>query len=99
MNLTHIWKTTLSALQSQTSRHDYEALLRPAMLLSLDNGIARIGVSSPIQKEGLENRLLMPLRNALTRVVGYPVQVQVLIANQALRPEVTAAPATVRMWH
>jgi len=58
------------------------------MLLSLDNGIALIGVSSPGQKEGLENRLLMPLRNALARVVGYPVQVQVLIATPSPRPEV-----------
>lgn len=88
MNLTQIWRTTLTTLQPQTSRHDYEALLRPAMLLSLDNGIALIGVSSPGQKEGLENRLLMPLRNALARVVGYPVQVQVLIATPSPRPEV-----------
>ncbi len=91
MNPTQIWKATLTALQSQVSRHDYDALLRSATLLSLDNGVARIGVSSPTQKEGLENRLLMPLRNALTRVVGYSVQVQVLIANPSLRPELLPA--------
>ncbi len=91
MNLQQIWKAALTAMQSQTSRHDYEAFLRQATLLSLDSGSALIGVASPGQKEGLENRLLMPLRNALTRVVGYPVQVQVLIANQSTRPEPTSS--------
>ncbi|MCX7861259.1 MAG: chromosomal replication initiator protein DnaA, partial [Chloroflexus sp.] len=98
MNLTHIWKATLTALQSQISRHDYEALLRSATLLSLDNGVARIGVSSPAQKEGLENRLLMPLRNALARIVGYAVQVQVLIANSSLRPELLPSSLNGSRW-
>ncbi|NTW01031.1 MAG: chromosomal replication initiator protein DnaA [Oscillochloris sp.] len=88
MNLTQIWQAALGAIQLQTSRQDYETWLRGTTLLALDGGLATIGTASAFHKEGLENRFMAPVRRSLGDVVGYPVQVRVVIASgQGGRPE------------
>jgi chromosomal replication initiator protein len=91
VNLSQIWKTTLGALQVQTTRQEYDAWLRETELLELESGMATIGTSTSSVKDGLENRLLVPVRNALTRVVGYPVKVRVMITNGTTRREIGTA--------
>ncbi|WP_129633302.1 chromosomal replication initiator protein DnaA [Candidatus Oscillochloris fontis] len=81
MNLTQIWQAALGAIQLQTSRQDYETWLRGTTLLALDGGLATVGTASTFHKEGLENRFMAPVRRSLGDVVGYPVQVRVVIAN------------------
>ncbi|MBS1968123.1 MAG: chromosomal replication initiator protein DnaA [Chloroflexi bacterium SZAS-1] len=80
MNLTKIWNTTLGTMQMQISRHEFNTWLRRATLLSVDNGVATIGAPSAFFKEGLENRYIAPLRELLGKLVGFPVQVRVVIA-------------------
>ncbi|NTW97279.1 MAG: chromosomal replication initiator protein DnaA [Oscillochloris sp.] len=88
MNLTQIWQAALGAIQLQTSRQDYETWLRGTTLLALDGGLATVGTASTFHKEGLENRFMAPVRRSLGDVVGYPVQVRVVIANgQLVRAE------------
>ncbi|MEI7644553.1 MAG: chromosomal replication initiator protein DnaA [Chloroflexales bacterium] len=92
MNLTQIWQAALGTVQLQTSRQDFDTWLRGTALLALDGGLATVGTASTFHKEGLENRFMAPVRRSLGDVVGYPVQVQVVIANgQSLRPEAFAA--------
>ncbi|MBX0328561.1 chromosomal replication initiator protein DnaA [Oscillochloris sp. ZM17-4] len=92
MNLTQIWQAALGTIQLQTSRQDYETWLRGTALLALDGGLATVGTTSAFHKEGLENRFMAPVRRSLGDVVGYPVQVRVIVANgQAGRPESTSA--------
>ncbi len=81
MNLTQIWQATLGAVQLQTSRQDFDTWLRGTALLALDGGLATVGTASTFHEEGLENRFMAPVRRSLGDVVGYPVQVQVVIAN------------------
>jgi len=81
VNLTQIWQAALGTIQLQTPRHEFETWLRPTTLLSLDAGTATVGTISPFHKEGLENRFLAPVRRSLGDVVGYPVQVRVVIAG------------------
>ncbi len=81
MNLTQIWQAALGAIQLQTSRQDYETWLHGTTLLALDGGLATVGTTSTFHKEGLENRFMAPVRRSLGDVVGYPVQVRVVIAN------------------
>jgi len=81
VNLTQIWQATLGAVQLQTSRQDFDTWLRGTALLALDGGLATVGTASTFHKEGLENRFMAPVRRSLGDVVGYPVQVQVVIAN------------------
>ncbi|MEI7769998.1 MAG: chromosomal replication initiator protein DnaA [Chloroflexales bacterium] len=88
MNLTQIWQAALGTVQLQTSRQDFDTWLRGTALLALDGGLATVGTTSTFHKEGLENRFMAPVRRSLGDVVGYPVQVQVVIANgQSVRAE------------
>lgn len=81
MNLNQIWQAALGTIQLQTSRQEFDTWLRGTSLLSLDGGLATVGTPSPFHKEGLESRYLAPVCRSLGEVVGYPVQVQVVIAG------------------
>ncbi|KAB8142694.1 chromosomal replication initiator protein DnaA [Chloroflexia bacterium SDU3-3] len=88
MNLAKIWSTALGTMQVQTSRQEFNTWLRVASLLSIENGTATIGVPSTFYKEGLENRYMGPLRELLSDLVGFPVQLRVVIApTQIARPD------------
>ena len=80
MNLAKIWNATLGTMQVQTSRHEFNTWLRRASLLSIENGTATIGAPSAFFKEGLENRYIGPLRELISDLAGFPVQVRVVIA-------------------
>jgi chromosomal replication initiator protein len=71
----------------QMSRHEFNTWLRRTALLSLEQGVATIGTPSAFYKEGLENRYTVPLRETLSDVVGFPVQVRVVIAQNGMRAE------------
>jgi chromosomal replication initiator protein len=81
MNLTQIWQATLGTIQMQTSRQEFETWLRGTTLLALEGGTATVGTTSPFHKEGLENRFMAPVRRSLGDIVGFPVQVRVVIAQ------------------
>ena len=80
MNLTKIWNSTLGTMQVQISRHEFNTWLRRATLLSIDNSVATIGAPSAFFKEGLENRYIGPIRELISTLAGFPVQVRVVIA-------------------
>jgi chromosomal replication initiator protein len=85
VNLTKIWNSTLGTMQVQTSRHEFNTWLRRASLLGIENGTATIGAPSAFFKEGLENRYIGPLRDLISNLAGFPVQVRVVIAS----PQIT----------
>lgn len=88
MNLAKIWGTALGTMQIQTSRQEFNTWLRVASLLSIENGMATIGAPSTFFKEGLENRYIGPLRDLISDLVGFPVNVRVVIApTQSLRAD------------
>src|SRR5437868_4057134 len=90
VNLTKIWNSTLGTMQVQTSRHEFNTWLRRTSLLGIENGVATIGAPSAFFKEGLENRYITPLRDLISNLAGFPVQVRVVIAPpQMTRPSVT----------
>lgn len=80
MNLTQIWQAALGTMQMQTSRQEFDTWLRGTTLLALDSGTATVGTVSPFHKEGLENRFMAPVRRSLGDILGFPVQVRVVIA-------------------
>src|SRR5690349_22121407 len=80
VNLTKIWNSTLGTMQVQISRHEFNTWLRRATLISIEGGVATIGAPSAFFKEGLENRYIGPLRQLISTLVGFPVQVRVVIA-------------------
>lgn len=80
MNLAKIWNAALGTMQVQTSRHEFNTWLRSASLLAIENGTATVGTASAFLKQELENRYTGPLRDLLTDLVGFPVQVRFVIA-------------------
>ena len=72
----------------QTTRQEFDTWLRGTTLLALDENTATVGTTSPFHKEGLENRYLAPVRRSLGDVVGYPVQVRIVIATGAALPRI-----------
>jgi chromosomal replication initiator protein len=92
VNLTKIWNSTLGTMQVQTSRHEFNTWLRRASLLGIENGTATIGAPSAFFKEGLENRYIGPLRELISNLAGFPVQVRVVIAPQNGRSEAASLP-------
>src|SRR6185295_15498863 len=74
------WSSTLGTMQVQTSRHEFNTWLRRATLLGIENGMATIGTPSAFFKEGLENRYIGPLRELISNLAGFSVQVRVVIA-------------------
>nr|WP_256439640.1 chromosomal replication initiator protein DnaA [Candidatus Chloroploca mongolica] len=79
--MNQIWQAALGTIQMQTSRQEFDTWLRGTTLLALDGGTATVGTSSPFHKEGIETRYITPVRRSLGDVVGYPVQVRIVIAN------------------
>src|SRR4051794_21053363 len=91
VNLMQIWQATLGTMQVQTSRQEFDTWLRGTTLLALESGVATVGTASAFYKEGLENRYMAPVRHSLGDIVGYPVQLRIVIApNQLVRAEVPA---------
>ncbi len=86
MNLNKIWQTTLGTLQLQTSRQEFDTWFSNTTLLGLENGTATIGTASTYHKEQIENRYMSPVRRSLGDVVGFPVQVQIVIAPPPAHP-------------
>ncbi len=98
MNLSQIWQAALGTIQMQVSRQEFDTWLRGTTLLSIDNGTATLGATSPFYKEALENRYMAPVRRSLGDILGYPVHVRVVItSHQVLRPETTAT-SYVSQW-
>ncbi|NTU83018.1 MAG: chromosomal replication initiator protein DnaA [Chloroflexales bacterium] len=93
MNLNQIWQAALGTIQMQTSRQEFDTWLRGTTLLALDGGTATVGTTSPFHKEGLENRYLAPVRRSLGDVVGYPVQVRIVIAGGSSMPRMDLSSA------
>lgn len=80
VNLTKVWNTTLGSLQVQLPRHEYNTWVRGATLLDIDNGVAIVRAPNAFIKEGLESRYLSALREQLGSVVGFPVDVRIVLS-------------------
>lgn len=81
MNLTKVWNTTLGSLQVQLSRNEYNTWMRGVTLLDIDNGVAIVRAPNVFIKEGLENRCLPALREQLGSIIGFPVDVRVVLGT------------------
>jgi chromosomal replication initiator protein len=80
VNLSQIWQAALGTMQMQTTRQEFDTWLKGTTLLALEGGTATVGTMNPFLKEGLENRYIAPVRRSLGDVLGFPVQVRIVIA-------------------
>jgi hypothetical protein len=79
LDLDRLWNIVLATVRIQISRQEYHSSLRGIVLQSIEDGIATIAVPGVGFKECLENRYLGLLREVLESLLGFPIQVRVVL--------------------
>jgi hypothetical protein len=82
-----VWAKTLEALQQQVPQGTYLTWLKDTLLLRLEENTAFVMVESHLAREYLERRLFGLIARALKQVLGYPVDVEFVVAEP--QPEVS----------
>jgi len=91
MDAKHIWRAALGELQVALSPANFETWLRHTSLVDVDDTRFRIAVPNGFAKDWLETRYRPLISQTLARIVGYSVQVEFLVREDAGQP--TPAPA------
>lgn len=81
LNTKQIWQAALGDLQLQLPRSEFDTWLKETTLIDLEDNQAIVGTSNIFAREKLEGRYVNPIRTTLHAILGYPVQVQVVIGN------------------
>jgi chromosomal replication initiator protein len=79
LDLKQIWHSTLRDLQTQTVRSDYEAWLKNTALVALNGDLVVLGAPNVNAKQVVEDRFISPIKRSLSDILGYPVNVRVVI--------------------
>jgi hypothetical protein len=74
------WTQTLAALQPQVPQGTYLTWLKDTLLVTVEDNTAFILVSSRQAREYLERRLFGLIARSLEQVLGYPVDVEFVVA-------------------
>jgi hypothetical protein len=81
--LVQLWNDVQAAMRTRITRQEFNTWIRPAVLQSIDQGIAIISAPSVGIKEGLEQRYTAPLRDLLAALLRAPIQLRVTIQIKA----------------
>ena len=99
LNTKQIWQAALGDLQLQLPRSEFDTWIAPTTLVDLANDQAIIGTPNIFAREKLEGRYVRPIRDVLQTIVGYPVQVQVVIGAGDGSEELPAVSSAARNGH
>jgi hypothetical protein len=86
-----LWRMVLATLRTQVSRAEYNTWLRGAILLSAEHSVATISAPSALVKAGLENRYAGALREAITALLGSPIQLRIVVHGPGASAETIGA--------
>ncbi len=81
MNTRQIWQAALGDLQLQLPRTEFDTWIKETMLVDLEDNQAIVGTPNIFAREKLEGRYVAPIQDTLNTILGYPVQVQVVIGT------------------
>lgn len=85
LNTKQIWQAALGDLELQLPKSEFNTWLRETTLVEVEHNQAIIGTPNIFAREVLEGRYHEPIRSTLSSLLGYPVDVQVVIgAGSAL---------------
>ncbi len=93
MNTKQIWQAALGDLQVQMPRNEFETWIKPTSLVAVEESLAIVGTPNIFVRQELEGRYVAPITDTLSSIIGYPVQVQVVIGNHADNGTATPAEA------
>ena len=83
LNTKQIWQAALGDLQVQVPRNEFDTWIKPTSLVAIEDTLAIVGTPNIFVRQELEGRYIAPITETLTSVLGYPVQIQVVIGNHA----------------
>ena len=72
----NIWEKALDQLRGQFSRVYFDKWVKDSILLSIENGVATIGVENRPAQEWLSDRAQSTVANILTGILGEPIDVR-----------------------
>jgi chromosomal replication initiator protein len=93
MDAKHIWRAALGELQVALSPANFETWLRHTSLVNVDDTRFQIAVPNGFAKDWLETRYRPLISQTLARIVGYSVQVEFLVREDAGKPASSPAEA------
>ncbi len=81
-----VWDEVLTQLRLQMTRQTFDAWLNHTSPVSADDGIYVISVANEYARDWLENRLHGTVLRTLINVIGCPVQLKFIVAEQSPSP-------------
>jgi chromosomal replication initiator protein len=81
LNTKQIWQAALGDLQLQIPRSEFDTWMKETMLVDLEDNQAIVGTPNIFTRDQLVRKYTDPIRNTLNSILGYPVQVQVVIGT------------------
>jgi len=93
LNARQVWGLVLDDLQLRLPRSDYETWLHGTAIVDFQDGLAIISTPNSYAKQWLERRAGDLLRQALANVLGYPVQLRIVVSRAKRDPAARRRPA------
>jgi chromosomal replication initiator protein len=94
LNTKQIWQAALVDLEMQMPRSEFDTWLKETTLVDLEGDQAVVGTPNIFARDILVGRYHAPIQRALNTIVGFPVNLQVVIGGgregEAERPRTTA---------
>ncbi len=77
-----VWEQVLGLIEERVGKTTTETWLKPLRPLTLRDETFHIEVPSPLFRDRLLSNLLIPLKESLASVLGYPVQIIVHVGSK-----------------
>jgi chromosomal replication initiator protein len=81
LNARQVWHAVLGDLQLRLSRSDFETWFQGTSIAAFEDGLVVISTPNSFAKQWLERRAGDLIRRALSNVLGYSVQVRVVVSG------------------
>jgi len=81
LNARQVWQAVLGDLQLRLPRSDYETWLQGTSIVAFEDGLVVVGTPNSYAKQWLERRAGELIRRTLSNVLGYTVQVRVVVTG------------------
>lgn len=81
MNARQVWQAVLGDLQLRLPKSDYETWLQGTAIVAFEDGLVVISTPNSFAKQWLERKAGDLIRKTLSGVLGYTVQVRVVVAG------------------
>jgi len=79
MKADEIWQAALGELQLEMTRATFDTWVKPATLLSYEDGRFAISVPNAYAQEWLQNRLMSTVKRVLTGITGRSIEVKFVV--------------------